>query len=45
MRATLTKVLTPAAFQKMVALGTRWSDGVDADNGPALAMYQGLGFN
>ncbi|CAB4752070.1 unannotated protein [freshwater metagenome] len=30
MRATLTKVLTPAAFQKMVALGTRWSDGVDA---------------
>ena len=30
MRATLTKVLTPAAFEKMVALGTRWSDGVDA---------------
>ena len=30
MRATLTKVLTPAAFEKMVALGTKWSDGVDA---------------
>jgi glutamate-1-semialdehyde 2,1-aminomutase len=30
MRATLTQVLTPANFEKMIALGTRWSDGVDA---------------
>ena len=30
MRATLTDVLTEAAFVKMVALGDRWSDGVDA---------------
>jgi glutamate-1-semialdehyde 2,1-aminomutase len=30
MRATLTKVLIPSAFEKMVALGTKWSDGVDA---------------
>ena len=30
MRATLTKVLTPAAFENMVSLGTKWSDGVDA---------------
>ncbi len=30
MRATLTEVLTPKAFEGMIALGTRWSDGVDA---------------
>lgn len=30
MRATLTEVLTPKAFEDMIALGTRWSDGVDA---------------
>ena len=30
MRATLTQVLTPANFEKMIALGNRWSDGVDA---------------
>lgn len=30
MRATLTEVLTPQAFQAMIALGTRWADGVDA---------------
>lgn len=30
MRATLTEVLTPNAFEEMIALGTRWSDGVDA---------------
>ena len=30
MRATLTDVLTDANFTKMVALGDRWSDGVDA---------------
>lgn len=30
MRATLEHVLTPAAFESMIALGTRWSDGVDA---------------
>jgi glutamate-1-semialdehyde 2,1-aminomutase len=30
MRATLTDVLTEANFAKMVALGDRWSDGVDA---------------
>jgi glutamate-1-semialdehyde 2,1-aminomutase len=30
MRATLTQVLTDAAFAKMVPLGNRWCDGVDA---------------
>jgi glutamate-1-semialdehyde 2,1-aminomutase len=30
MRATLEKVLTPSAFKHMIALGNRWSDGVDA---------------
>jgi len=30
MRATLTKVLTPDAFAQMIALGTRWCDGVDS---------------
>ena len=30
MRATLTEVLTPAAFEQMIVLGTRWCDGVDA---------------
>ena len=30
MRAALLQVLTPAAFDKMIALGARWSDGVDA---------------
>jgi len=30
MRATLTHVLTDAAFAKMVPLGSRWCDGVDA---------------
>ena len=30
MRATLTEVLTPKAFEAMIALGTRWSDGVVA---------------
>jgi len=30
MRATLTEVLTPEAFEDMIALGTRWSNGVDA---------------
>ena len=30
MRATLTKVLTDENFKKMIELGTRWSDGVDA---------------
>ena len=30
MRATLTEVLTDANFKKMIELGTRWSDGVDA---------------
>ena len=29
MRATLTEVLTEANFAKMIALGNRWSDGVD----------------
>lgn len=29
MRATLTEVLTPKAFEEMIALGNRWSDGVD----------------
>jgi glutamate-1-semialdehyde 2,1-aminomutase len=30
MRATLTEVLTEANFAKMIALGNRWCDGVDA---------------
>jgi glutamate-1-semialdehyde 2,1-aminomutase len=30
MRATLTEVLTEASFKKMIALGNRWCDGVDA---------------
>lgn len=30
MRATLTEVLTESNFKKMIALGNRWSDGVDA---------------
>ena len=30
MWATLTKVLTPQAFEKMIALGSKWCDGVDA---------------
>ena len=30
MRATLTEVLTDANFKKMIDLGNRWSDGVDA---------------
>jgi glutamate-1-semialdehyde 2,1-aminomutase len=30
MRATLTQVLTEANFTKMIALGNRWCDGVDA---------------
>jgi glutamate-1-semialdehyde 2,1-aminomutase len=30
MRATLSEVLTSAAFKEMIALGDRWSDGVDA---------------
>lgn len=30
MRATLAEVLTPDAFIRMIALGTQWSDGVDA---------------
>ncbi len=30
MRATLAEVLTPKAFEAMIALGTRWSDGVQA---------------
>jgi glutamate-1-semialdehyde 2,1-aminomutase len=30
MRATLTEVLTEANFAKMIELGDRWSDGVDA---------------
>ncbi len=30
MRATLTEVLTDANFKKMIELGSRWSDGVDA---------------
>jgi glutamate-1-semialdehyde 2,1-aminomutase len=35
MRATLSQVLTREAFAHMIALGTRWSDGVDA----AIAKY------
>jgi glutamate-1-semialdehyde 2,1-aminomutase len=30
MRATLTEVLTSAAFKQMIALGNRWCDGVDS---------------
>jgi glutamate-1-semialdehyde 2,1-aminomutase len=30
MRATLSEVLTAAAFKEMITLGDRWSDGVDA---------------
>ena len=30
MKATLTEVLTDANFKKMIGLGNRWSDGVDA---------------
>ena len=30
MKATLTDVLTPANFEKMIALGNRWCDGVGA---------------
>ena len=30
MRATLSDVLTPTAFESMIKLGDRWSDGVDA---------------
>jgi len=30
MRATLSQVLTVEAFEKMIALATRWADGVDA---------------
>jgi glutamate-1-semialdehyde 2,1-aminomutase len=30
MRATLTQVLTQENFDRMIELGTRWSDGVDA---------------
>lgn len=30
MKATLSDVLTPANFEKMIALGNRWCDGVDA---------------
>lgn len=30
MRATLTQVLTPEAFESMIELGSRWADGVDA---------------
>lgn len=30
MRATLSEVLTVEAFEKMIALATRWADGVDA---------------
>jgi glutamate-1-semialdehyde 2,1-aminomutase len=29
MRATLTQVLTPNAFERMISLGARWCDGVD----------------
>jgi glutamate-1-semialdehyde 2,1-aminomutase len=35
MRATLSEVLTKQAFTHMIALGNRWSDGVDA----AIAKY------
>jgi glutamate-1-semialdehyde 2,1-aminomutase len=30
MKATLTDVLTKANFQRMIALGNRWCDGIDA---------------
>ena len=30
MRATLMQVLTPEAFEKMIALGNRWADGVES---------------
>ena len=30
MRATLTQVLTPDAFETMIALGNRWADGVES---------------
>jgi glutamate-1-semialdehyde 2,1-aminomutase len=30
MKATLTDVLTPANFDRMIALGNRWCDGIDA---------------
>ena len=30
MKATLTQVLTEANFEKMIALGNRWCDGIDA---------------
>lgn len=30
MRATLTQVLTPDAFKRMIALGNRWADGVES---------------
>ena len=36
MRATLTKVLTDEAFNRMVPLGNRWCDGVEA----AIAEYE-----
>jgi glutamate-1-semialdehyde 2,1-aminomutase len=35
MKATLLEVMTPKAFERMVSLGTRWCDGVDA----AIAEY------
>jgi glutamate-1-semialdehyde 2,1-aminomutase len=30
MKATLTEVLTDANFERMIALGNRWCDGIDA---------------
>ena len=36
MRATLTEVLTDEAFERMIALGNRWCDGVDS----VLAQYK-----
>lgn len=30
MRANLTQVLTPEAFERMIALGSRWADGVES---------------
>jgi glutamate-1-semialdehyde 2,1-aminomutase len=30
MKATLTDVLTPTNFDRMIALGNRWCDGIDA---------------
>jgi glutamate-1-semialdehyde aminotransferase len=35
MRATLTEVLTDEAYERMIPLGDRWADGVDA----AIAAY------